>query len=202
MICRLPDFSLGEDWKTQLENVSMKNWKSYYFLSLEYFRAADFFRALETVNHSIIMNCNAHNLHARGNILRRCGDRAGTVRDISACARLCNSDVSLVKEALKILAEQAAWNEILLLYSELPKDITARPMICLLYATALAHTGKIEDAWNILHKNGGLEIPDLREGEASISELYTYLFRRRQKLSEDMPVKIPYIFDIRMTKNG
>lgn len=35
-------------------------------------------------------------------------------------------------------------------------------------ANSYAHLGKIEEAERILYKNGGLIIPDIREGEVTI----------------------------------
>ena len=45
-------------------------------------------------------------------------------------------------------------------------------------------------------RDGGLDIPDLREGETSISELYIYIQRQKHQTGE---ITIPYRLDIRLS---
>ena len=71
-------------------------------------------------------------------------------------------------------------------------------------ANALAHTGKLAEAEAILLKNGGLEIPDIREGENSTSGLYLYIQEQKAK-RDNIPfaaekIKVPFELDLRMSK--
>ena len=74
------------------------------------------------------------------------------------------------------------------------------PMAQFLWAGALAHLGYLDEAEDIL---AGLEIPDLREGEISLSELYAYIQCEKARrngvslISDD--VEIPFHYDFRMT---
>lgn len=47
-----------------------------------------------------------------------------------------------------------------------------RPTVRLQYAAALFRTGSPREALAILTENGGLELPDAREGDIMISHLY------------------------------
>ena len=72
-----------------------------------------------------------------------------------------------------------------------------------LYADALAHTGSLEEAEAIIMANGGLEIPDIREGEISTSELYIYIQVEKAKLQgitlDPKQVQVPRALDLRMS---
>jgi hypothetical protein len=66
----------------------------------------------------------------------------------------------------------------------------------------LAHTGKPEEALAILETDGGLEIPDLREGDNAVPEEYIFI---RQALAEKEgrtlqpeDVEVPVKIDFRM----
>ena len=71
-------------------------------------------------------------------------------------------------------------------------------------ANALAHTGKTAEAEAILLENGGLEIPDIREGENSTSGLYLYIQEQKAK-RDKIPfaaanIQVPFKLDLRMSE--
>lgn len=106
-----------------------------------------------------------------------------------------NQDGYLVKETMKLHVVYQRYAEALDFYASLADSFRQRPMLRFLYADALAHRGEIEKAESIIMRDGGLEVPDLREGETSISELYIYLKRQKHKTSE---ITVPYRLDIRL----
>ncbi|NLZ63893.1 MAG: hypothetical protein GX902_08800, partial [Lentisphaerae bacterium] len=65
--------------------------------------------------------------------------------------------------------------------------------------------GSLDEAESILLQDGGLQIPDLREGECSLSELYVYIqcekARRTGRVLEPAAVQIPPVLDFRMNKS-
>ena len=69
--------------------------------------------------------------------------------------------------------------------------------------SALAHTGKLQEAEAIIMADGGLEIPDIREGEISTSELYIYIQVEKAKLQgitlDPKQVQVPRALDLRMS---
>ena len=77
-------------------------------------------------------------------------------------------------------------------------------VVCVMHANALAHTGRFMEAEAILLENGGLEIPDIREGENSTSGLYLYIQEQKAK-RDQVPfdaamVQVPFELDLRMSK--
>jgi len=84
----------------------------------------------------------------------------------------------------------------------LPERLREIPMIRFLLASAFVRTGRRREAERILESDGGLDVPDIREGENSLSELYLAI-RREEAAEAGIPfdpetVKIPFRFDLRM----
>ena len=59
------------------------------------------------------------------------------------------------------------------------------------------------EAGHILLENGGLDIPDIREGENSTSELYIFIQMEKAKLAGQTitpaQVAVPFVLDLRMS---
>ena len=85
---------------------------------------------------------------------------------------------------------------------QLPKDIADLPLIKMMNAFALAHTGSPEEAENIL-LNEITEIPDIREGENSTSQLYIYIQQQKAlklgRVISPGEVDVPWHLDLRMS---
>ena len=82
-------------------------------------------------------------------------------------------------------------------------EVKALPFIKFMKACALAHTGELDEAEAILMENGGLDIPDIREGENSTSQVYLYIQEERAKLEgkpfDPKKVQVPFLLDLRMS---
>ena len=67
-------------------------------------------------------------------------------------------------------------------------------------ACALAYTGKLDEAEELLCGNGGLIINDMREGEITMTDLWSYI--REQRIKRGEPVSPdenpPHVLDFRM----
>ena len=111
-------------------------------------------------------------------------------------------DPTLVREGLQAMCEGELYTSVLECYEKLPADLKAIPMNKIYYATALLHTGEPEKAEAILMENGGLEVPQLREGEGSLSNLYTAIqCAKAAKLGKTLDpaqVEVPNTLDFRM----
>ena len=103
-----------------------------------------------------------------------------------------------------MLLELEDYDKMLELSSLLKEEIRAFPLMKFMLANALAHTGKIMEAEAILLENGGLDIPDIREGENSGSGLYLYIQEQKAK-RDKIPfaaenIRIPFKLDLRMSE--
>ena len=90
------------------------------------------------------------------------------------------------------------------LMDKLPENITDLPLIKMMKAFALAYTGKLNEAEAILLEDIS-EIPDIREGENSTSQLYIYIQQqkavRQGKVLQDNEIKVPFHLDLRMSES-
>ena len=86
--------------------------------------------------------------------------------------------------------------------TQLPADIAKLQLIKMMKAFALGYTGDLEGAENIL-LNEITEIPDIREGENSTSQLYIYIQQQKAlKLGKEISageVAVPWHLDLRMS---
>ena len=87
-------------------------------------------------------------------------------------------------------------------YTKQTDTLKAIAMNKIYYITALLNTGHPEEAEALLMENGGLEVPQLREGEGSLSNLYTAIQcakAEKQGIKLDPEkVEVPKKIDFRM----
>ncbi|MBQ6474469.1 MAG: hypothetical protein IJJ33_20985, partial [Victivallales bacterium] len=112
-------------------------------------------------------------------------------------------DVSFIKEVLKMLLQLKSYQRMKDLLQALSPKMTKLPLIRLMKAFALAYTGDPLQAESILMENGGLSVPDIREGENSTSQLYLHIqaekARIRGEAFDESMVHVPYPLDLRMS---
>ena len=86
--------------------------------------------------------------------------------------------------------------------AQLPENIAGLPLLKMMKAFALGYTGNLDEAEHIL-LNEISEIPDIREGENSTSQLYIYIQQEKaRKLGKEISpgeVEVPWHLDLRMS---
>ncbi len=191
-----------KEWLPLLRQAA-PGWKTLYHQGLQYFRAGDYERAAAAIRDGLQIRRNAWLLHALSNILRRAGEPDQVWLPPLVEAARMEPDPYLVKETMKLLVVHHRYREALEFVAALPENLQRRPMLQFLRADALAHTGQTDAAEAIILADGGLELPDLREGETSISELYLFLQQEKARWDgrafDPNRVQIPFRLDLRMT---
>ena len=196
-------YQVGDEWFELLKNAK-ESWQKHYHLSLNYYRRKDLERAENEVAKAGEMQDNRHLLHLLANI-RNLQKRFSESADlIFQAGKLELKDKSFLKEVFKMLLGLGAYDKMLELSSLLDEKILSFPLIKFMHAYALAYTGKIDEAEAILLENGGLDIPDIREGENSTSGLYLYIQEQRAKRNNQpldaKKTTVPFILDLRMSE--
>ena len=110
-----------------------------------------------------------------------------TPRAATAAAQLAPSEWRLAAEAVARLLDDEHPDDALRFLDGLPADVRARSRIRLLEAWAAVGAGDAARARAIL--DSGLEVPDLREGERSIDQLWAAAYPDRE---------LPPMYDFRM----
>lgn len=197
-------FQTGGQWLDLLLRAE-QNWKTQYHAALNCYHRNDFRRAEEHLDAiSPDESSEKFIAYLRANLRRRENRPAETSEALKTCGKYTHDDASFLKEILKMQFELEDYDAILKLIAAAEPEIQKRPLIRFMKAAALAHTGKIEEAEAIFLAGGGLDIPDIREGENSTSGLWLCL-REKQAEREGIPFhpekeKVPPEFDLRISE--
>ena len=195
-------YMVQDEW-FELLKTAKPGWKVLFHLALNYYRRNDLERAFDCMNRSLALAQNPWNLQAQATFYLNADRKVEASALFQKALELEPDDASLAKSVLRSLRSIGDYATALALWPRLTTQIQNRPMNRFLYADALAHTGKLQEAEEMLLANGGLAIPDIREGEISTSELYIYIQVEKAKLEgktlDPKAVKVPYVLDLRMS---
>ncbi len=115
---------------------------------------------------------------------------------------MASADPTLVREGLQTMCEGEFYESVLECYAALSDELKAIAMNKIFYITALLKLGRPEEAETLLMENGGLEVPQLREGEGSLSNLYIEIqMAKAAKKGETLDpekIEVPGTLDFRM----
>ena len=196
-------FMVQDQWFELLKKAK-PNWKTLYHLSLNYYRRNDMERALDCIDQSLRYQQNEWNLHALAYFRFESGRYEEASAIFLQIMHMRNDDLSLAKDCTKYLLAMKKYQAVLDAFSFLAEHIVKSPRMQMYYATALACLGFLEEAEQILMRDGGLEIWDVREGEFSTSEIYIYIQQEKaRKQGKTLPsedIDVPYALDLRMNK--
>ena len=196
-------YQVSDEWFELLKNAK-DSWQKHYHLALNYYRRKDLERAENEISKVGELQGNRHLLHLLANIRNLQKHYAESAELIFQAGKLDLRDKSFLKEVFKMLLELKAYDKMLELNSLLQEEVRILPLMKFMQANALAYTGKIDEAEAILLENGGLDIPDIREGENSTSGLYLYIQEQKAKRNNQpfdaKKVDVPFMLDLRMSE--
>ena len=196
-------YQVSEAWFERLQQAA-PSWQVHYHKALNFFRRRDLERAEAELDAAGEAAGNRHLLHAKANLRRLQGRNPEAAELIYQAGKLDTTDHSFLKEVLKMLLEMDAYEKMLDLTGSLHPELAALPLVGLMKAFALAHTGRLDEAEALLMNISALDIRDIREGENSTSQLYIYIQVKKaeskgQVLHPDN-VKVPLSLDLRMSQ--
>lgn len=191
------------EWNVLLEKASSQTWQTFLHRGYYAFHQGDYSRAAELFRKSHDLKETTWNLHALANLARIHGDAPECLRLLEVVVLRDDADISLVKESLKVMvAFGGNPHTVLKLLDCQPEAYRRKPMFRFFRAWALANTGELDAAAEILLAGGGLEIPDIREGEISITDLYLMIQRKKArragKTPLDQEIAVPFQLDLRV----
>ncbi|MBO7741175.1 MAG: DUF5107 domain-containing protein [Victivallales bacterium] len=194
-----------QEWREKLLACTAPNWKVNYFLGLMAIHGNQLDKAEEYIRKSLEQNENAWNLMAMAAVYADTQREEQTLEIYEKLIQLRPFDVALVKNCLRNgVRLNMEPQKIIDAQKILSEEVLQRPYVKLCIATALFKTGRIDEAEAIIMENGGLEVPDAREGETSITELYINIQIKRAELQGKTltakEVKVPRKLDLRMSE--
>ena len=185
-----------------VQNGSADNWYAHMQLGMSYFASGRMEEAHREFTASNALSANALSLYGLAQIARYRNDAASFGALIMRASKMDLDNVSLACEAMGTLSS-LGWNEELnFLYSLYPESIRALGRVKLLVIPALIKTGRLDEASALLYADGGLVVPDIREGEKSLTALWFDLEEAKAKKNglpfDRTTAKPPVMFDFRM----
>lgn len=197
-------------WMRQLEWTRMMekavagqdadNWYAFLQLGCTYLAEPDLLRARNCIERSLSLRKTAWALYALAEIERMEGDPQKAAATMVAAANRLPAEESIAKAAAKLLFRTEQFDLLADFAASRPETVRSLPRIRLFYAHALLHLGRIDEAEAILGGPGTwLEVPDVQEGEVTLSDLWYGIQEARagHPLDRD-EVSPPYELDFRM----
>ena len=202
--CSFPRSYQVSDAFFELLKKAEPSWQVALHLAVNYVRRNDLERAEQQILSCNDISDNRHLLYVLANI-RTMQKRNSEAAELILKAGLLDvNDAPFVKEVLKMLLSFKAYDLMRHLINELPQWVIDVPYINMLRAYVLVHEGALDEAEKILFASA-LDIPDIREGECSTSQLYVEIVCARARLEgktiDPDDVEIPYEIDLRMSTN-
>ncbi len=192
------------EWEAMLQAAVQKapNWQVYAQLAGIRFTAGQTDAAEELFKKSDELTHNAWALYG----LSCCAlykKKAAAAEQYALAAHALqpdNADLSLY--TAQVLFETKNWAGMMELEPTLTAEAKAMPRMKLYTAYACIHTGDLDRADSLLYADGGLVVPDIREGEVSITDLWFTLEEakaaRDGKPFDRDTATPPSMFDFRM----
>ena len=198
-------YMVGERWMHLLEaslEQDENNWYAWYHYGLMTLQAGEIAAAADRLGRSLSLMPTAWAWYALAGCRYTLGDAAGALQAMREALCLRPQELSLLRDAFRLLSEAGEYTEIRERFSSLEETLKQDGKLKFYEADACAHTGNPAAAEAILQENGGLIIPDIREGETSLTNLWLYLeeqkCRREGRAADQATAEVPPRWDFRM----
>ncbi|MEG1011822.1 MAG: DUF5107 domain-containing protein [Ruthenibacterium sp.] len=189
------DFMCGLAWLDLLQKAAARpdaSWYASYQLGLVLWQQKHFSMARAILEHAAGMEENAWTLQALA-ALYLCEGKPDIAAPLMTKGILLRpADASYVKEGVRLLVRAEAWPLIAGLFDELDERVWQEPRMRFYRAQTLLRLGDARSAQELLCADGGLEIADLRECEASVGALWREV---HDTLHERAGEPIPHFFN-------
>lgn len=179
---RPSDFTRDDFWferlKTAAEGSGRENWYVHYHLGLQYLYRGKTEKAKQALLTSGKLEKNIWADHALAVCCMKLDDKEQAIEILVRIMENCDGELSIVKECMRLFVQLEAYPEILRLYGMLPEKIAGESRIFFTYLQALAGVGEYEKAYELLSRDGGVEIDDMREGDDCLDQLWNKLCKK------------------------
>ncbi len=198
-----------KEWITLLEKAvadkDQKNWFTLLQLGLNFFIEKNYSGAEKMLIKSIEAEPSPWALYALAILNRDKGNIEKETDYMLHAFNLCPDNISLVKEVLRSLYNNKHFDLLREVYEKLSDNLKEEPRCMVYYAFALVDCLKVADAEEILYKDGGIIIPDIRECETITLDLWIAIEKKKAELLgktfDEKNIDPPAFVDFRMFSN-
>lgn len=187
-----------------VESADSENWYTLLEIGCAYLAEPDLVRAELYINRSLAARWTAWGVYALAEARRMHGEEHRAAMMMVEAANLAPDDGSLAKMAARALHRARDYAEQISFTQTRPGHVQALPRMLLFRAFALAMSGEADAAERLLLGKDGtwLEVPDIQEGEVSLSDLWYLIQEQRARKKgaafDRTAVSPPYALDFRM----
>lgn len=177
---------LQEEWTALMQKNVADNpgdWYARLQLGITYVVMGRLNEAWNELQASMELSPSCWAKYGMSQVKRVFGDEKSAAVLCMEASRMNLSDVSLAKEALELSVKNGYDKEAIELACELPESVLEIGRVKIYMILAYIHIGNIEKAESLFYGNGGIVLPDVREGELIITE--TYLLIEELKAKRD-----------------
>ncbi len=178
-----PDaYIAGEKVRKRLEEAvkghEAKNWYAHYHLGIQYYLAEDYRKARKEWKQSLDLCENAWAYHGLACLALLHKKNKKAQKYILQGMHLQKEVLSYLKEGFRILLGCGAYKELSVFYESLSPVLREDSRLRFGYITALGKAGREKEAYGLLTGEKAFVLEDIREGEDSVAELWTYLHEK------------------------
>lgn len=199
-------YCVSKVWEQKVNNIPVadRNWYTYYQMGVIAMSKTDWQVALQYFAKSIELENNGWAHYGLAVVFCYLDDKEKCIYHAKQSINLCGGRVSVIRDAGKLLLHFNAYKELLSVIEPyvLNEEIAKDGRIGFYRVKSLVELNCIAKAEEILYSDGGLIIPDIREGELSITQLWFDIERKKAELRGEAfdvkKLKPPAQFDFRL----
>jgi len=201
-------YMASPDWQRLLEQAEVQNWFSEYHCGILHFAQGNLEQAKAAFKRSLGYRESAwayYGLAVIAYILDD-ADAAALMESAMECEKSPEDSnferIEMVRDYFRILLRFDMGSRLVERFLKLPEKVRNDGHVQLLATRAYLSCDALEEAESVLMKDGGLVMPDFREGTNELSDTWLELQRKkalaRGEQFDATTVSLPLIFDFRM----
>lgn len=192
---------LQSEW-TQMLKASPDSHEKYLHLAAIYVATDRIKDAREAALQALGFSYSAAALFVLAQTERLMGNEKKWAEALLEAQAICPENIPLVRETMAAALAAGMLREAVKMYESLNKSAAQDGRIGMLYACVRMKLGDVAGAEEILYRNGGLVVEDIRECEESLSQLYMDIERAKaEQFGQSFDagsITVPRKFDFRM----
>ena len=174
--------------ETALEGKDRDNWYAHYQYGTMLVNADEYEKGEKHLLRSLSLKENAWACYVMSVKCNLTNDTQGEREYMLRAYNLCKGNVSLAKEVFECLCRYEMYSDVIAMFESECPDVQNNSRCKFYYITALSCTGRLDEAEELLCGRGKcLNVPDVREGEVSLSKLWFDIQDRKK--ARNMPYK-------------
>ncbi|MHB8962596.1 MAG: DUF5107 domain-containing protein, partial [Saccharofermentanales bacterium] len=198
------DYLCGERWKEVIRDAALltdkENWYTHYIYGMLLLDEGAVGEAQKEFHDSLKLTDNPWSHYG----LFACGYNSGKscegIDHLKIMLTMLPYDLSAAREAFKYFCQSGEYKYLIGVYNDLASAIKEDGRVRFYLADAYAKSGFIEKAESILYENRGLIVPDIREGETTITDLWEFIERTKADDGAKLP-EPPKFLNFRMSSD-